>query len=65
MLLLAGDYDRAVTPASLEALHRQWAGSRFIHGPQGHLGFYLMPETLRQLDAGGFLASCQADAARG
>ena len=56
VLLLAGDYDRAVTPESLEALHRQWAGSRFVRGPQGHLGFYLMPEALRQLDAGGFLA---------
>ena len=57
ILLLAGDYDRAVTPASLEALHRRWAGSRFVRGPQGHMGFFLMPEALRQLDAGGFLAS--------
>ena len=55
VLLFAGDHDRAVTPQSLEALHRRWEGSRFVRGPQGHLGFYLMPEAWRQLDAGGFL----------
>jgi hypothetical protein len=55
ILLFAGDYDRAVTPESLAALHERWAGSHFIRGPQGHMGFYLMPAAMRALEAGGFL----------
>ncbi len=55
VLLLAGDHDTVVTPASLRALHERWEGSRFVRGPQGHLGFTLMPEAFRQLESGGFL----------
>ncbi len=55
VLLLAGDYDTVVPPESLHALHERWAGSRFVRGPQGHLGFTLMPEAFRQLESGGFL----------
>ena len=55
VLLLAGEHDTIVLPASLRALHERWAGSRFFCGPQGHLGFTLMPEAFRQLEAGGFL----------
>ena len=55
VLLLGGDYDRAVTTGSLEALARRWAGSRFVRAPQGHMGYQLMRETFRQLEAGGDL----------
>ena len=55
VLLLAGDHDTIVTPASLRALHERWRGSQFFQGPQGHLGFTLMPHAFRQLEAGGFL----------
>lgn len=51
VLLAAGDYDRAVSPASLYALHQRWAGSRYLHGPQGHFGYLLMRETFRRLEA--------------
>ncbi len=55
VLLMAGDYDTIVTPGSLRALHERWAGSRFVQGAQGHLGFTLMPEAFRQLESAGFL----------
>ncbi len=55
VLLMAGDYDTIVLPETLRALSERWAGSRYIHGPQGHLGFTLMPEAFRQLEIGGFL----------
>ncbi|MBE7157959.1 MAG: hypothetical protein INR62_05920 [Rhodospirillales bacterium] len=55
VLLLAGTYDTIVTAAGLRTLHARWAGSRFTSGPQGHLGHTLMPESLRQLESGGFL----------
>ena len=55
VLLAAGEHDTIVTAESLRALHERWAGSRFVRGPQGHLGFALMPEAFRQLETGGFL----------
>ena len=55
VLLVAGDHDTVVPPESLRALHERWAGSRFVRGAQGHLGFTLMPEAFRQLEGGGFL----------
>ncbi len=47
ILLLAGSYDRVAPPATIRALHTRWPGSHYAELPQGHVGYQLMPASLR------------------
>jgi pimeloyl-ACP methyl ester carboxylesterase len=47
ILLAAGTFDRIAPPDSIRALHREWKGSHYLELPQGHVGYQLMPESLK------------------
>ncbi|NJK91309.1 MAG: hypothetical protein HC904_05440 [Blastochloris sp.] len=47
ILLLAGKFDRIATPETIRELNRKWAGSHYAELRQGHVGYQLMPESLR------------------
>lgn len=47
ILLLAGRFDRVAPPASIRRLHERWAGSHYAEYRQGHVGYQLMPESLK------------------
>jgi pimeloyl-ACP methyl ester carboxylesterase len=58
-LILSGDRDLLVSPASLEALHQGIADSRLVQlAGAGHLGFVTQPERVAQ-EVHSFLAECQ------
>jgi pimeloyl-ACP methyl ester carboxylesterase len=47
ILLLAGVFDRVASPACIRRLHQCWKGSHYAEFRQGHVGYQLMPESLR------------------
>lgn len=47
ILLAAGRFDRIAPPESIQRLHRAWQGSHYLELPQGHVGYQLMPESLK------------------
>lgn len=47
ILLLAGTFDRIAPPETIQVLHKKWAGSHYAEFRQGHVGYQLMPESLR------------------
>lgn len=47
ILLLAGRFDRVAPPDSIRRLHEAWAGSHYAEFRQGHVGYQLMPESLK------------------
>jgi hypothetical protein len=47
ILLLAGIFDRIATPETIRGLHTKWKGSHYAEFRQGHVGYQLMPESLR------------------
>ncbi len=47
ILLLAGTFDRIARPETIRELSRKWQGSHYAEFRQGHVGYQLMPESLR------------------
>lgn len=47
ILLMAGTFDRIAPPETIRRVHRQWPGSHYAECRQGHVGYQLMPESLR------------------
>ena len=47
IILASGIFDRIATPESIRALHEKWEGSHYTEYRQGHVGYQLMPETLK------------------
>ncbi len=47
IILMAGRFDRIATPATIKDLSQHWAGSHYREFNQGHVGYQLMPESLR------------------
>ncbi len=47
IILVAGTFDRIATPESIRKLHEKWPGSHYAEFRQGHVGYQLMPETLK------------------
>ncbi len=47
ILLAAGRFDRIAPPSSIQRLHREWQGCHYLELPQGHVGYQLMPESLK------------------
>lgn len=47
ILLVAGTFDRIAPPSSIRALQNSWTGARYAEFRQGHVGYQLMPESLR------------------
>ncbi|MFQ3671598.1 MAG: hypothetical protein SNJ84_09090 [Verrucomicrobiia bacterium] len=47
ILLFAGTFDRIAPPHLLQQLHRKWPGSLYREFRQGHVGYQLMPESLK------------------
>jgi pimeloyl-ACP methyl ester carboxylesterase len=47
ILLVGGLFDRIAPVRSLRALHQAWPGSTYAEFRQGHVGYQLMPESLR------------------
>lgn len=47
ILLIAGKFDLIAPPKSIQKLHTKWKGSHYAEFRQGHIGYQLMPESLR------------------
>ncbi|MDX6765688.1 MAG: hypothetical protein SFU85_02750 [Candidatus Methylacidiphilales bacterium] len=47
ILLMAGTFDRIAPPETIHRVHRLWKGSHYAECRQGHVGYQLMPESLR------------------
>jgi pimeloyl-ACP methyl ester carboxylesterase len=47
ILLLAGTFDRVAPPLCIRRLHQRWKGSHYAEFRQGHVGYQLMPESLK------------------
>jgi len=47
ILLAAGQYDEIAPTRTIRALQQHWCGSHYIELPQGHVGYQLMPESLK------------------
>lgn len=47
ILLMAGTFDRISPPGTIRRVHEQWKGSHYAECRQGHVGYQLMPESLR------------------
>jgi len=47
ILLVGGIFDKIAPVDSLRALNQKWAGSRYAEFRQGHVGYQLMPQSLR------------------
>lgn len=47
VLLAAGRFDRIAPPDSIRQLRDLWRGSHYLELPQGHVGYQLMPESLK------------------
>ena len=47
ILLMAGVFDRISPPATIRRVHEKWKGSHYAESRQGHVGYRLMPESLR------------------
>lgn len=45
--LIAGTFDRIAPPSSIRAFQQVWKGSHYDEFRQGHVGYQLMPESLR------------------
>ncbi|GAB4241855.1 MAG: prolyl oligopeptidase family serine peptidase [Candidatus Methylacidiphilales bacterium] len=51
ILLFAGTFDRIAPPQQLRCLHERWPGSIYREFRQGHVGYQLMPESLKLAQA--------------
>lgn len=51
ILLFAGTFDRIAPPEKLRQLHARWPGSIYREFGQGHVGYQLMPESLKLAQA--------------
>jgi hypothetical protein len=47
ILLMGGTFDRIAPPETIRAVHEKWKGSHYAECRQGHVGYQLMPESLR------------------
>jgi len=47
ILFVAGTFDRIAPPHTLKALQKAWPGSHYEEFRQGHVGYQLMPQSLR------------------
>lgn len=47
ILLIGGSFDLIAPVVSMKKLHQLWNGSHFYEFRQGHIGYQLMPESLR------------------
>jgi pimeloyl-ACP methyl ester carboxylesterase len=47
LILVAGTFDKIAPPKTIRALHEKWQGSHYAEFRQGHVGYQLMPETLK------------------
>lgn len=45
--LMGGTFDRIAPPSSIQSLQKTWKGSHYAELRQGHVGYQLMPESLR------------------
>jgi hypothetical protein len=47
ILFLAGIFDRIATPETIQEIAARWSGAHYAEFRQGHVGYQLMPESLK------------------